>query len=106
MNVFVPRSTYVPFARRAEVEMLCELEPASGSVMANATLVVPAAMPGSQRSRCSSVPCLVTMLPTIAGDTTIRSSEHPAAEISSPTAARAHMPSPPPPYSSGRFTPR
>ena len=42
----------------------------------------------------------------MAGDTTISSSEHPAAEISSPTAASEYMPSPPPPYSSGRFTPR
>ena len=46
------------------------------------------------------------MLPTIAGETTIRSSELPAAEISSPTAASADMPSPPPPHSSGMFTPR
>ena len=46
------------------------------------------------------------MLPTIAGETTISSSEQPAAEISSPTAASADMPSPPPPYSSGMFTPR
>ncbi len=46
------------------------------------------------------------MLPTIAGDTTIRSSPQPAAAISSPTAASADMPSPLPPYSSGTFTPR
>ena len=46
------------------------------------------------------------MLPAIAGETTISSSEHPAAEISSPTADSAAMPSPPPPYSSGMFTPR
>jgi hypothetical protein len=44
------------------------------------------------------------MLPTIAGETTISSSEQPAAEISSPTAASADIPRPPPPYSSGRFT--
>ena len=93
-------------SRRAAVERLCEFEPASGSVIANATFVVPAAMPRSQRSFCSGVPCLARMLPTIAGETTIRSSEQPAAEISSPTAASADMPSPPPPYSSGMFTPR
>jgi hypothetical protein len=33
-----------------------ELVPASGSVIANATFVVPAAMPRSQPSFCSSVP--------------------------------------------------
>ena len=48
MNVFVPRRMYLPLSRLAAVEMLCELEPASGSVIANATLVVPAAIPGSQ----------------------------------------------------------
>jgi hypothetical protein len=46
------------------------------------------------------------MLPAMAGDTTISSSAHPAAEISSPTADSAAMPRPPPPYSSGMFTPR
>ena len=80
--------------------------PASGSVIANATLVVPAAMPRSQRSFWSGVPWRARMLPTIAGETTISSSELPAAEISSPTAASADMPSPPPPHSSGMFTPR
>ena len=86
--------------------MLCEFEPASGSVMANATLVVPAAMPRSHCSFWSGVPCLVRMLPTIAGETTISSSEQPDAAISSPTIASADMPSPPPSYSSGMFTPR
>src|SRR5439155_3187983 len=43
---------------------------------------------------------------TIAGETTISSSDVPAAEISSPTAARPVRPSPPPPYSSGRLMPR
>jgi hypothetical protein len=86
--------------------MLCELEPASGSVIANATFVVPAAMPRSQMSFWSGVPCLARMLPTIAGETTIRSSDDPDAATSSPTAASADMPSPPPSYSSGMFTPR
>ena len=71
---------------------LCELVPASGSVIAKAILVVPAPIPRSQRSFCSGVPCLVRMLPTIAGETTISSSEQPAAAISSPTAASASMP--------------
>ena len=83
-----------------------ELVPASGSVMAKATLVEPAAMPRSQRSFWSAVPWRARMLPTIAGDTTISSSEPPAVEISSPTAASADIPRPPPPHSSGMFTPR
>jgi hypothetical protein len=88
------------------VDKLCEFVPASGSVIAKATFVVPAAMPRSQRSFCASVPWRARMLPAIAGDTTIRSSDLPAAAISSPTAARPDIPSPPPPHSSGRFTPR
>ena len=83
-----------------------ELEPAPGSVIANAIFVVPAAIGRSQRSFCSSLPWRTRMLPTIAGETTINSREHPLAEISSPTAASADIPRPPPPYSSGRFTPR
>ncbi len=86
--------------------MLCELVPASGSVIANASLVVPAPIPRSQRSFCSWLPWRARMLPAIAGDTTMSSSEHPAAAISSPTMASAAMPRPPPPYSSGTFTPR
>ena len=76
-------------ARSTEVERLCEFVPASGSVIANAIFVVPAAMPRSQRSFCSSVPWRARMLPTIAGETTIRSSDLPAAAISSPTVASA-----------------
>jgi hypothetical protein len=38
------------------VVMLWELVPASGSVIANAIVRVPSAMPGSQRLFCSSVP--------------------------------------------------
>jgi hypothetical protein len=52
------------------------------------------------------VPWRARIEPTIAGETTIRSSDLPDAEISSPTAARPDMPSPPPPHSSGRLTPR
>ena len=85
---------------------MCEFVPASGSVIAKAIFVVPAAIPRSQRSFCWSVPWRARMLPTIAGDTTIRSSDLPAAAISSPTVASPLMPSPPPPHSSGRFTPR
>lgn len=36
-------------SRRAVVVILCELEPASGSVMANAMVNEPSAMPGNQR---------------------------------------------------------
>ena len=88
------------------MERLCEFVPASGSVIAKATFVVPAAIPRSQTSFCSSLPCRVRIEPTIAGETTISSSDLPAAEISSPTAARPDMPSPPPPHSSGRLMPR
>ena len=90
----------------SDVDRLCEFVPASGSVMANAILVVPRPMPRSQRSFCSSLPWRVRMLPAMAGETTISSSEQPAAEISSPTIDSAAMPSPPPSYSSGMFTPR
>ena len=38
--------------------MLCEFVPASGSVIANATFVVPAAIGRTNLSLCSSVPCL------------------------------------------------
>ena len=86
--------------------MLCEFVPASGSVIANATLVVPAAIGRTNRSFCSSVPCLAMIEPTIAGDTTINRSGVPLAASSSPTANSPDMPIPPPPHSSGRFTPR
>ena len=86
--------------------MLCELEPASGSVIANAIVCVPSAMPGSQRRFCSSVPKRAMTVPQIAGETTIISSGQPCAASSSHTAARSPMPPPPPPYSSGMLTPR
>ena len=54
--------------------MRCELEPASGSVMANAMVIEPSAMPGSQRFFCSSVPNLLMIVPLMAGETTIISS--------------------------------
>ncbi len=66
-------------------------------MIANATLIVPAAIPGSHSSRWDSVPWRAMIEPTIAGETTISSSEQPAAEISSPTICSACMPSPPPP---------
>src|SRR5215207_9099398 len=66
MYVFCPRRTSVSPRRSTEVARLCELVPASGSVIANAIFVVPAAMPRSQRSFCASVPWRAMMLPTIA----------------------------------------
>jgi hypothetical protein len=45
------------------------------------------------------------IVPLIAGETTISRSGHAAADISSITSASSYMPAPPPPYSSGRFTP-
>ena len=77
MNVFCPLRKNLSPSRRSDVESLCEFDPASASVIANANLVVPAAMPRSQRSFCSGVACLARMLPTIAGETTIRSNEQP-----------------------------
>ena len=94
MNVLVPRTSQRPSSLRAAVEMLCVFVPASGSVTANATRVVPAAMPGSQSSFCSRVPWRTRIEPAIAGETTMSSSEHPEAEISSPTALSPVMPSP------------
>jgi hypothetical protein len=63
-------------------------------------------MPGSHVSRCSAVPCLTRIEPTIAGETTMSRSEQPAPLISSATAASALIPIPPPPNSSGRLMPR
>jgi hypothetical protein len=45
------------------------------------------------------------IVPLIAGETTISSSGQPPADISSITIDSSYMPAPPPPYSSGRFTP-
>ncbi len=45
------------------------------------------------------------IVPLIAGETTIISRPQPAALSSSPTIASSDMPAPPPPNSSGRFTP-
>ena len=63
-------------------------------------------MPGIQRFFCSSVPNLLMIVPLMAGETTISSSALPAAAISSITSDSSYMPAPPPPYSSGRLTPR
>jgi hypothetical protein len=74
-------------------------------VIAKAIFVVPAPIPRSHRSFCSSVPCLARIEPAIAGETTISRSAFPVAAISSATAESPRMPSPPPPHSSGIFTP-
>ena len=100
-----PLSTQSLPSRRAVVVMLCEFEPASGSVMPKAMMIEPSAIPGSQRCFCSSVPKRPMIVPLIAGDTTIISSPHPAALSSSPTIDSSYMPAPPPPYSSGRLRP-
>jgi hypothetical protein len=86
--------------------MLCEFDPASGSVMEKANVEVPSAKPGNQACFCSSLPYCAMIVPTIAGDTTMSSSGLPAAASSSHTAARSPMSPPPPPYSSGIATPR
>ncbi len=56
MKTFRPVSTHSSPSRRAVVVMLWVLVPASGSVIANAIVLVPSQMPGSQRCFCSSVP--------------------------------------------------
>ena len=88
------------------MDSLCELEPASGSVIANAIFTAPLASPGSQRSFCSVVPDRAMTVAQIAGETTMSSSGQPAAASSSATIASSTMPCPPPPYSSGTLTPR
>ena len=85
--------------------MLCEFEPASGSVMAKANLVVPAAIAGRNRCFCSSVPVWAMMVAQMAGDTTSSSRGEPAAASSSHTMASSVMPAPPPPYASGVLMP-
>jgi hypothetical protein len=61
------------------------LEPASGSVMPNAMMREPSAMPGSQAFFWSSVPNRDRIVPQIAGETTIMSIAQPAAPSSSST---------------------
>ena len=56
MYVFCPLSRKSEPSRRAVVVMACELDPASGSVIAKEVMVSPEAMPGSHRFFCSSVP--------------------------------------------------
>ncbi len=106
MYVFWPLSTHPSPSRVAVVVMLWEFEPASASVMPNAIVYSPDAMPGSQRPLCSSVPKRPMTEPQIACETTIISIGAPAAAASSRTAARSPMPPPPPPCSSAMFTPR
>jgi len=106
MKVLRPFSTHPSLVRLANVVILCEFEPASGSVIANAMVSVPSASDGSHRCFCSSVPKRLMTVPQIAGETIIISSGQPCAASSSQTAARSPMPPPPPPYSSGTATPR
>ena len=85
MNTLLPDSSQSAPSRRAVVVSLCEFDPASDSVIANAMIIEPSAMPGSQRSFCASVPKRVMIVPQMAGETTIISSVHPAADSSSST---------------------
>ncbi len=52
------------------------------------------------------MPKRARIVPTIAGDTTIINSPVPPALSSSATIASSYIPAPPPPYSTGRLTPR
>ena len=105
IQTFCPDRIQSPPSRRAVVVIRCELDPASGSVIANAMVIDPSAIPGTQRCFCSGVPYLAMMVPLMAGETTIISSGQPPAAISSITSDSSYMPAPPPPYSSGRLTP-
>ena len=106
MKTFRPDSDQPSGVRRAVVVMLCEFEPASGSVIAKAIVIEPSAIPGSHRCFCPSVPNRLITVPQIDGDTTSISSGQPAAPSSSSTIDRSPIPPPPPPYCSGRLTPR
>ncbi|CQD16015.1 hypothetical protein BN970_03386 [Mycolicibacterium conceptionense] len=105
MNVFWPLRIQSLPSLRAVVVMRWLLDPASGSVIAKAMVIDPSAMPGIQRFFCSSVPNLEMIVPLIAGETTIINRAAPEDAISSITSDSSYMPAPPPPYSSGRFTP-
>ena len=56
IHILAPSRTQFSPTRLARVRMPAGLEPASGSVRPKQPIVVPAAMPGSQRSFCSSEP--------------------------------------------------
>ena len=56
IHIFEPLSTQPSPDFFARVRMPAGLEPASGSVRPKQPIVVPAAIPGSQRSFCSSEP--------------------------------------------------
>jgi hypothetical protein len=92
-----PRIRQPSPSRTAVVSSLWVLEPASGSVMAKTIFSSPLASPGSQRSRCPSVPKRASSVPQIAGDTISSSSGQPWAASSSVTIASSLMPMPPPP---------
>ena len=69
--------------------MLCEFDPASGSVIAKDMMISPLAMPGSQRTLSSSLPKVWMIVPQMVGETTVISSGQPAAASSSPTICRS-----------------
>src|SRR6201995_3203164 len=106
IQYLVPLITYESPSRRAVVFSAWVLDPASGSVIANDRVWVPSASPGSQVRFSSGDPCAARIEPQIAGAITIISSGQPAAATSSITAHSSGRPAPPPPYSSGRCTPR
>ena len=70
MYVFAPSTRTPPSTGVAVVRRLFAFDPAPGSVNAKQKRVVPAAIPGSQRSRCSSVPCRAIIVPAIAVEIT------------------------------------
>ncbi len=104
-HFFSPLSTYTSPSRSARVFIDPASDPASFSDSPKAISFSPAAIPGSQRSFCSSVP------PTRIGNEPSALTAKPtpippqARENSSTTMQRSSTPPPIPPYSSGIQTP-
>jgi len=87
MYTLLPERIQSSPSRRAIVVMLCELDPASASVIPNAMMREPSASPGSHSCFWAAVPYLEMMVPQMAGETTTSSSPAPLADNSSCTSA-------------------
>ena len=106
MKYFWPLMTHSDPSRTAVVEILCELVPASGSVIAKTIFPSPEASRGSHCACCAGVPNLPMTSAAMPHETRVSSSGQPCAAVSSQTIASSTMPAPPPPYSSAMLTPR
>ena len=104
-HIFWPSSTYSSPSRTARLLMAATSEPQPGSLIENPPRSSPAAISGSRRSFCASVPWCMSMYATmkcvlITPDTLIQ----PRATCST-TRAYVSSDSPRPPYSSGIMSP-